>query len=84
MYQIGDEINEKLKHFLLSGIEQSDLRYDLKIAPTIFNFWGILSGIIKLAANKEEYIKKSMDLSKKQFLEYGFSMLYYSIATKEI
>ena len=51
--------------------------------PTIFNFWGMLSGIIQLAVNKEEYIKKSMGLSKKQFLEYGFSMLYYSIATKE-
>jgi hypothetical protein len=32
-YQIGEEINEKLKYFLLSGIEQGDLRDDLKIAP---------------------------------------------------
>lgn len=48
--------------------------------PTIFNFWGMLSGIIQLAANKEEYIKKTMGLSKSQFLEQGFQMLYYSIA----
>lgn len=82
-YQIGEEINEKIKHFLLSGMEKGDLRGDLEIMPTIFNFWGMLSGIIQFAANKEEYIKKSMGLSKKQFLEYGFSMLYYSIATKE-
>ena len=82
-YQIGEEINEKIKHFLLSGMEKGDLRGDLEIMPTIFNFWGMLSGIIQLAANKEEYIKKSMGLSKKQFLEYGFSMLYYSIETKE-
>mgnify|MGYP002515717016 FL=1 len=79
-YQIGEEINEKIKHFLLSGMEKGDLRGDLEILPAIFNFWGMLSGIIQLAANKEEYIKKSMGLSKRAFLEYGFSLIYHSIA----
>lgn len=82
-YQIGEEINEKIKDFLLSGMEKGELRGDLEIMPTIFNFWGMLSGIIQLAVNKEEYIKKSMGLSKKQFLEYGFSLIYHSIAIKE-
>ena len=81
-YQIGEKINEKIKNFLLSGIEKGDLRYDLKIMPAIFNFWGMLSGVIHLAANKEEYIKKSMGLSKNEFLEYGFSLVYHSIAVK--
>ena len=82
-YQIGEEINEKIKNFLLSGMEKGDLRSDLEIMPAIFNFWGMLSGIIQLAANKEEYIKKSMGLSKIKFLEYGFSLVYHSIAVKE-
>ena len=82
-FQIGEEINEKIKHFLLSGMEKGDLRSDLEIIPAIFNFWGMLSGIIQLAANKEEYIKKSMGLSKIKFLEYGFSLVYHSIAVKE-
>lgn len=82
-YQIGEEINEKIKNFLLSGMEKGDLRSDLEIMPAIFNFWGMLSGIIQLAANKEEYIKKSMGLSKEKFLEYGFSLVYHSIAAKE-
>ena len=82
-YQIGEEINEKIKTFLLSGMEKGDLRNDLDIMPAIFNFWGMLSGIIQLAANKEEYIKKSMGLSKIKFLEYGFSLVYYSLAIKE-
>lgn len=81
-YQIGEEINEKIKNFLLSGMEKGDLRSDLEIMPAIFNFWGMLSGIIQLAASKEEYIKKSMGLSKIKFLEYGFSLVYHSIATK--
>ena len=82
-YQIGEEINEKIKHFLLSGMEKGDLRGDLEIMPAIFNFWGMLSGIIQLAANKEEYINKSMGLSKRKFLEYGFSLIYHSIAIEE-
>lgn len=65
-------------------MEKGDLRSDLEIMPTIFSFWGMLSGIIQLAVNKEEYIKKSMGLSKKQFLEYGFSLIYHSIMVKEI
>lgn len=82
-YQIGEEINEKIKEFLISGINKGDLRGNLKIMPTIFNFWGMLSGLIQLASNKEEYIKKTMGLSKIQFLEYGFHMLYCSIANTE-
>ena len=81
-YQIGEEINEKIKEFLISGIDKGDLRGNLKIMPAIFNFWGMLSGLIQFAANKEEYIKKTMGLSKIQFLEYGFHMLYCSIADK--
>ena len=52
-YQVGEEINEKLKDFVISGIKKGDLRNDLKIMPTIFNFWGMLSGLIQFAANKE-------------------------------
>ncbi len=79
-WRIGEEINEKIRDFLMSGMEKGDLRSDLEIMPVVFNFWGMLSGIIQLAANKEEYIQQSMGLSKMQFLEYGFRMLYRSIA----
>ena len=68
-----------MKEFLVACIQNGDLREDLKIMPTIFQFWGMLAGLIQLAANKEEYIKMSMDLSKSEFLEDGFGMLYHSI-----
>ena len=77
-----EKINGKLKDFLISGIEKGDLRDNLEIMPAIFNFWGMLSGIIQLATNKEEYIKNLMGLSKSQFLEYGFNMLYCSISNQ--
>lgn len=82
-YLIGVKINEELREFLICGIEKGDLRTNLEIAPTIFHFWGMLSGIIKLASNKETYIKNFMNLSKQQFLEYGFDMLYSSIASQK-
>ncbi len=81
-YRVGEEINEKLRDFLTAGMENGELRDDLEIMPAIFNFWGMLSGMIQLAANKEAYIEKAMGLSKGQFLDYGFSMLYRSIAAK--
>lgn len=81
-YEVGEKINEKLKLFLLEGIEKGDLKKDLALMPTIFNFWGMLSGTIQLASYKEAYIKKTMNLSKIQFLEYGFELLYTSISRK--
>lgn len=81
-YLVGEEINEKLRDFLTAGMENGELRNDLEIMPAIFNFWGMLSGMIQLAANKEAYIEKAMGLSKGKFLDYGFSMLYRSIAAE--
>lgn len=82
-YLAGEKINEKLKDFIISGIENGELRKDIKILPEIFNFWGMLSGIIQLATNKEEYIKVSMGMTKNQFLDYGFQTLYRSIRNTE-
>lgn len=81
--RVGEEINEKIKDFLISGMEQGDLRSDLKIMPAIFQFWGMLSGLIQLAAKEEDYIKNAMGLSKSQFLESGFHMLYHSIEARK-
>lgn len=60
------------------------MREDLEIMPAIFHFWGMLSGLIQFASNKEEYIENVLHLSKNQFLEYGFDMLYRSIEKKGV
>lgn len=82
-YRVGEEINATIERFLLEGIAQGDLREELQILPTIFTFWGMLSGLIQIAENKQAYIAKDLKLSKQQFLEYGFDTLYRSIACKE-
>lgn len=78
-YQVGEEINEMIKGLLLSGIECGDLRPDLELMPTSFSCWGMLSGLIVFAANKEEYIQKTMGSSKHEFLQQGFDMIYRSL-----
>lgn len=78
-YRIGEKINEKMKMFLNEGIKNGEFRNDIEIMSTIFSFWGMLSGLIQAASNKETYINKNMNLSKYDFLRYGFEMLYRSV-----
>ena len=81
-YQTGEEINRMMEHFLTEGISAGRLRGNLELMPTIFSFWGMLSGLILIADKKKEYIQSCMKLSKPEFLEYGCSMLYRSIAVR--
>ncbi|MBO5209594.1 MAG: TetR/AcrR family transcriptional regulator [Lachnospiraceae bacterium] len=78
-FLVGEQINELLVEFLQSGMLTGEIRSDIEILPTIFTFWGMLSGLIQMAANKEAYIGQQMRKSKMEFLDYGFEMLYESI-----
>ena len=79
-YEVGESIREMMINFLKSGIEKGDLKDNLEIEPTFFSFWGMLAGVIQLASSKEKYIESTMGLTKEQFLQYSFDMLYSSIA----
>ncbi len=79
---IGEQMNDLLSDFLKDGINKGDFRSDMEIMPTIFSFWGMLAGLIQIAANKEAYIEQSMKKSKMEFLLYGFELLYYSVIVK--
>ncbi|MEW4413907.1 TetR/AcrR family transcriptional regulator [Clostridium sp. AN503] len=80
IYLTGEHINEMLVQFLTEGVKAGDLRADLKPLPTVFAFWGMLSGFICMADKKDAYIGMSMGMSRQEFLEYGFSMLYRAIS----
>ena len=54
-------------------------RKDLDIFKTEFAFWGMLTGVIQLAYNKQEYLKSINKISVKNFLSYSFDLLYKSI-----
>lgn len=81
-FLIGEKINQLLIEFLKEGIAHGEIEPDLELSQTIFVFWGTMSGLIQLAANKEAYIMQQMGRSKEAFLSYGFDMLYQSITAK--
>ena len=81
-YQVGEEIRRVLTDFIAQGIERGELRGDIKAYPTVFAFWGMLSGLVQLASSKAEYIESAMGLSKEQFLNHGFELIYKSIENK--
>lgn len=82
-FHMGEKINHLLCKFLTDGIKSGILRSDLAILPTVFSFWGALSGLIQLATSKEAYILQELKQTKQEFLTYGFTMFYRSIA-KEV
>lgn len=82
-FMIGEQINALLADFLKEGIASGQIRSDIEVVPTIFAFWGMISGLIQLAANKEDYIGQQIGMKKEDFLAYGFDTLYRAIAVGE-
>ena len=78
-FQIGEAIHTRMEQFLKEGITKGELRDNIAIKPTIFSFWGMLSGLIQLAESKEKYILQEMKMSKQDFLQQGFDTLYKSV-----
>ena len=81
-FLVGEQINHLLMDFLKEGIALGEIRQDIEILPTIFSFWGTMSGLIQIATNKEAYIMQQMQKSKNEFLFYGFDMLYHSVSVE--
>lgn len=82
-FRVGEEINALLVSFFTCGIEKGAFKNQLDIKSVIFSIWGMLSGFIQLAANKQEYIAQEMHMAKEEFLERGFLFLYAAIGKKE-
>lgn len=82
-FETGERINGELSRFLRAGIAAGELRPDLPVLETVFLFWASLSGVIRMAANKQDYLEKTLGVTKRQFLESGFETLYRAIAAEE-
>ena len=83
-YRIGERINEKLNDFVRSGMERGELRRDLEPRAAVFQLWGMLAGLIQLAASKEPYIRSAMGLTREQFLESGFALLGRALKGRDV
>lgn len=80
IYEIGECLNKDVESIMDRGIKQGVFRDDLPTAATGFVHWAALAGIVSFADNKAEYIAHRMDMTKEQFLQFGFQMMFQSIA----
>lgn len=80
---IGEKINDLVSEFIQEGIKKGTFKANLNIYPTVFTFWGMLTGIIQLASNKDEYIEIAFQMTKAEFLTYSFNLAYQSIKGEE-
>ena len=78
-YQIGEEINRAIARFIKAGVEKKELRAQRNPYVTIFQLWGMIAGLIRLAAEKQEYIAFSEKMTKEEFLMDGFEKIYTMI-----
>ena len=82
-FLIGERINALFIDFFEQGIRSGSFREELEVFPTIFAMWGMISGVILLSVNKQEYIAMQMKKTKREFLEQGFDLLYQSILSEK-
>ena len=82
-YQIGEEINQTIINYLTTGIEQGELCVSDNYFETIFHMWGMITGLIRLTKEKEEYIRLAGNLSKEEFLSDGFAKIYQTICVSK-
>lgn len=79
IYDIGEDINREFYTMFQTGMEQGYMRSDLHVPKTVFLFWASISGIIRIANQKEKYLQKSIGVTKQDFLQYSFDTLLKSI-----
>ena len=79
IYEAREAINREFYILFQLGMEQGSLRKDLNVLKTVFLFWASISGIIRIADQKEKYLIKSVGTSKQEFLQFGFETLLKSI-----
>ena len=75
IYDVGEQINEAIADFIRSGIEEGAVRKDIDIYTAVFVMWPSISGIVKLAIEKEEYFRYRFNTTKDEYLKKAFGML---------
>jgi AcrR family transcriptional regulator len=79
IFEIGEKINATIEAYIKTHTKTREISLDISPLQAAFTLWSGLSGIITAANKKELYIKKSMGISKKEFMQNGFELLLKSI-----
>ena len=73
---VGEEINVVIAKYMEQGVKKGELNITDNYLETTFHLWGMVSGLVKMADEKKDYLEGIGNISKKQFLDDGFEKLY--------
>lgn len=79
IFEVGEEINDIVEALLQKGIKNNVIREDIQTLPTVLYLWSGISETIRFANKKQEYLSMRLNMSVKEYMEYGFLMLLKSI-----
>ncbi len=71
LFSVGEQINQTLETFLVSGIQQGIVRTGIKPRQTVYVLWSSLSALLSLAHTKEDHIQVHFGTTIDAFLQYG-------------
>ena len=79
IYEKGEEINGLVARLFQNAADSGFAEQSLPPIPSGFVLWISLCSLIMISSNKEMYFKKKLDMSRYEFLEFGFTLLLNSI-----
>lgn len=79
---VTEKMNDLVAGFLRRGIEAGNIDPKLDITVAVYTLWTSVSGVILTANRKEEYFKTKLKMSKSEYMNKAFGMLYSSVMRK--
>ena len=73
--RVAAEIDEEMAAFLVRGVEEGAVRIKLPPMETVSLFWSALSGIIHMAEFREDFLQRTLGISREEYLLHGSRML---------
>lgn len=75
IFEAGEALNRELEEFLRRGAEEGAIREQEAPLQTVMILWAAISGISRMAAQKEAYLEQSLSLGREAFVREGFTLL---------
>lgn len=79
IYETGEALNDEVMCLLKKGEQEGVIKEGLNPVLTAMFFWSGISEIIRFSGQKETYLGHRMNISREDYMEYGFSLLLESI-----
>ncbi|MEM1486313.1 TetR/AcrR family transcriptional regulator [Oscillospiraceae bacterium PP1C4] len=81
IFEVGEQINRSIATFFEQGIADGVLKKQVCVMQTVFTFWASLTGIMRMAKDKQDYISRYLGIEKEHFLQNSYQLLLDSILT---